>query len=92
MKKSPRRKQVRCMKYEAKSDAKVVRALVLCAGSGSRTGLGYNKMLHLFGQKTVLETTLDAVLSSNEADSVALTVAPQDESAVRELVKAYKNV
>lgn len=80
------------MKYEAKSDAKVVRALVLCAGSGSRTGLGYNKMLHLFGQKTVLETTLDAVLSSNEADSVTLTVAPQDESAVRELVKSYKNV
>ena len=79
------------MKYEANSDEKVVRALVLCAGSGSRTGLAYNKMLHLFGQKTVLETTLEAVLCSG-VDSVLLAVAPRDENSVRELIAPYENV
>lgn len=79
------------MKYEAKSDEKVVRALVLCAGSGSRTGLGYNKMLHLFGHKTVLETTLDKVLASG-VDSALVVVAERDEKQIREIIAPYENV
>lgn len=38
---------------------KIVTTIVLCAGSGQRTGLAYNKILHYIGAKTVLETTLD---------------------------------
>ena len=34
-------------------------AVILCAGCGSRTGLGYNKVLHYAGTKTIIETTVD---------------------------------
>ena len=66
-------------------------ALVLCAGTGSRTGLAYNKLLHCLGQKTVLEHTLDAFRASRVTQTV-LAVHPKDEEAIRELAAPYPAV
>lgn len=66
-------------------------AVVLCAGRGERTGLGYNKILHYVGKKTVLELTLDAFTESM-ADNVILVVNPADRTDIHELAANYKNV
>ena len=73
------------------SDAGAFTALILCAGTGSRTGLSYNKLLHYLGQKTVLEYTLDA-FSQSVVGALFLAVHPNDEEAVRALSAPYQNV
>ena len=35
-------------------------AIILCAGSGERTNLGYNKILYHMGKTPLLELTLGA--------------------------------
>ena len=49
------------MKYY---NGKRVTAVILCAGTGARTHLGYNKLLYYIGKKTLLETTLDVFENS----------------------------
>ncbi|MCI8413994.1 MAG: 2-C-methyl-D-erythritol 2,4-cyclodiphosphate synthase [Clostridia bacterium] len=73
------------------SDQAHIAALVLCAGSGRRTGLGYNKILYSLGRKSVLETTLDAFAQSSVQD-VYLVINPADEDAIRALVAPYENI
>ncbi|MDE7394504.1 MAG: 2-C-methyl-D-erythritol 2,4-cyclodiphosphate synthase [Clostridiales bacterium] len=73
-----------------KSDLSIC-ALILCAGTGSRTGLSYNKLLHYVGRKTILEITLDRFAQSR-VDSVFLAINPRDEQAIRELTKPYKHI
>lgn len=68
-----------------------IAALILCAGSGTRTGLGYNKILYYAGRKTVLETTLDA-FEKSKVTSVILVINPNDENKIREIAANYKNV
>lgn len=68
-----------------------ISALILCAGHGARTGLSYNKILHYMGSKTVLEMTIERMQSSL-AGAILLVIAPEDEKAVKELIKPYKNV
>ena len=67
-----------------------VGAVVVCAGKGSRAGLGYNKILHCVGNKTVLERTLDAFVG--KAQSVVVVISAQDEARIAELVSAYPDV
>ncbi|MDE6398495.1 MAG: 2-C-methyl-D-erythritol 4-phosphate cytidylyltransferase, partial [Clostridiales bacterium] len=66
-------------------------ALILCAGTGTRTGLPYNKILYTLGKKPILQTTLDAFAQSC-VTRIVLAVQPCDEQAVRELAAPYKNV
>lgn len=73
------------MKYY---NGKRVTAVILCAGTGARTHLGYNKLLYYIGKKTLLETTLDVFENSVVSDAV-LAIRPSDEAAVREIVAAY---
>jgi len=68
-----------------------IHGLVLCAGAGTRAGLGYNKVLHYVGRKTVLETALDA-FSESCCKAVTVTAAEADIDAVRELTMSYKRV
>lgn len=68
-----------------------ISALVLCAGQGARTGLNYNKMLHYVGSKTILEMTIERVQASL-VKTVMLVISPQDEPAIKEIVKQYKNI
>ena len=79
------------MKSFADNSAVRVSALILCAGSGSRTGLSYNKVLYNIGKKTVLEYTLDAFIGSY-ADNIFLVINPSDEQAVTELIGSYGGI
>ena len=74
-----------------KKNALSICGLILCAGSGSRTELGYNKMLYYVGKKTILELTLDRFRASN-VTSLMLVVSPTDKDAITKLVGAYENV
>ncbi len=54
-----------------------VTAIILCAGSGSRANLGYNKMFfRLDNGKTVLDTTLSAF---EDFDNIILVINKDDE-------------
>ncbi len=79
------------MKSKRKSDKPAVRAIVLCAGSGVRTGLAYNKLLHVVGRKTVLETTLDSLLNADVCD-ITVVASERDEDAVAALLLPYENI
>lgn len=69
-----------------KSSNNRVAAVVLAAGSGSRTGLGYNKMLYASGGQTVLERTLDAFAGTSVTDFVVVA-AEADFDRVTELLQ-----
>ncbi|MCI8613124.1 MAG: 2-C-methyl-D-erythritol 2,4-cyclodiphosphate synthase [Clostridia bacterium] len=61
-----------------------VKIIILCAGVGKRTGLGYNKLFYPLGAKTVLETTADAFADAGFGD-IVFVINPADEAAVREI-------
>ena len=65
------------------SNGLTVGAVIVCAGRGARTGLAYNKVLHMLGQKTVVETVLDAF--EGKTDKTVLVVSPADREKIAEL-------
>ena len=65
--------------------------IILCAGVGNRTGLGYNKLLHYVGRKTILEHTLDRFADSR-VQSTVLVANPQDYDTIVSLSAPYKNI
>lgn len=66
---------------------KFITAVILCAGSGQRTGLAYNKVLHYIGAKTVLETAADKF--EGIADSLLFVCSARDIDQVKEIAAAY---
>ena len=52
--------------------------IVLCAGSGKRTGLSYNKMLYSFKGKTVYEMTLSHFINDSKCQQI-IVVTKDDE-------------
>ncbi len=66
-------------------------AVILCAGSGTRTGLNYNKILHFSGKKTIVETALDAFMLSR-VNRIVLVCADCDREAISLIAAQYKNV
>lgn len=77
------------MKY--KTERPTVGAIIVCAGKGERTGLAYNKVLHMLGQKTVLEHVLDAFTEYGVSHIIAV-VAPADRENISRLLADYANV
>ncbi len=77
------------MKY--KTERPTVGAIIVCAGKGERTGLAYNKVLHMLGQKTVLEHVLDAFTEYGVSHIIAV-VAPADRENISRLLADYENV
>lgn len=69
--------------------AATVGAVILCAGKGERTGLTYNKVLHMLGQKTVLETTLDIFSGINSITDITVVASDADFSRIEEIVADY---
>jgi len=53
----------------------VKHAIILCAGSATRAGLGFNKILFPLGQKNVLETVLDKF---EDFDGIVVVAALSD--------------
>ncbi len=66
-------------------------AVILCAGTGSRTNLGYNKILHCIGKKTVLEMVLDS-FENSLVNKTVLVINPADRKKTEEIAARYKNI
>ena len=79
------------MKSFAEGSAVRVSALLLCAGSGERTKLSYNKVLYNIGKKTVLEYALDA-LTDSYVDDIYVVINPADADKIEELIKSYGGI
>lgn len=68
-----------------------VTAVILCAGTGSRTNLSYNKILHYAGNKTLVETALDSFFEAG-VDNAVIVINKKDETAINEIAALYDNV
>ena len=53
-------------------------AIVLAAGSGSRTGLGFNKVLLEINEKKVLDYSLDIFIKDNKCTEIILVVSKNE--------------
>ena len=84
--------QALCMKYKADISPcrPTVGAVIVCAGKGERTGLAYNKVLHVIGVKTVLQTVLDVFCGT--VDMVTVVASEHDLSAISAIVSEYNGV
>lgn len=64
--------------------------IILCAGSGSRTGLSYNKIFHKIKGKTVYEQTLDIFLNDQQCHQVIVVTKESELSAIKGVVSDTK--
>lgn len=62
-------------------------ALIVAAGSGSRTGLDYPKQYFKMGEMTVLEHTIDAFLKHDRIDQIQVLINPADADLYEKAVK-----
>lgn len=68
-----------------------ITAIVLCAGSGTRTGLGFNKLLYNLNGTTILQTTIKAFLENDNISEIIITTSQNDIDTVKKLLKDYKS-
>lgn len=52
--------------------------VIPCAGKGSRMNLGYNKLLYVLGDKTVIEKTVDVFLEDVRCTQIVLVISESD--------------
>lgn len=78
------------MKYNADSPLNIA-AVIVCAGKGERSGLPYNKILHIIGRKTVLEKSLDVFLRTR-VKHITVVTSKDDIAAVRDITSAYDDI
>lgn len=71
-----------------------MRSLVLLAGgTGSRLGLGYNKIMYRFkNNKTILQTTLDIFYNINIFDEFIIVYNKEDIKTIQQDLREYKNI
>lgn len=62
--------------------------IIVAAGSGSRCGLGYNKLLYKINGKTLIEYTV----SKFSCDDITLVVSNEDEEIMKSLFPDYNVV
>lgn len=53
-------------------------AIVLAAGSGSRSGLSYNKVFYKLNDKTVIENSLKLFINDNDCEKVILVISESE--------------
>lgn len=64
-------------------------AVITAAGTGSRAGLGYNKMLFEYNGQTVLETIVKTFVNNPHFNQLIVTVSQNDLSAYQQILKGY---
>lgn len=64
-------------------------AVITAAGTGSRAGLGYNKMLFEYKGQTVLETIVKTFIANENFNQVIVTVNPSDVERYEQILKPY---
>lgn len=60
--------------------------IVLCAGKGSRSGLGYNKMLYRFNDKTVYEMTMEKFIGDSRCKQIVVVTKEDEIDDIKGLV------
>lgn len=63
--------------------------VITAAGSGSRAGLGYNKMLFEFEGQTVLETTVKTFVNNPNFDQIIVTASSLDFERYSQILQDY---
>jgi len=69
----------------------MIYGIILAAGSGSRTMLQYNKVLHFVGTKTILQHSIDQFVKAKVAN-IILVVRQQDRKIIDNIILDYKNI
>ena len=60
--------------------------IIPCAGTGTRTGLNYNKMLYsLKNDETIIERTVNKFINNSNFDQIILVINKDDEDIIKEL-------
>ncbi len=66
--------------------------VVLCAGSGTRMDLGYNKVLYEISGKTVYQLTLELFLDDHRCKQIVVVTKPEEREIFSKLVHSDKIV
>ena len=64
--------------------------IVLCAGSGTRMDLGYNKVLYKIAGKTVYQLTLELFLDDARCQEIIVVTKPEERETFKGLVTSEK--
>ena len=60
-------------------------AVILAAGSGTRVGLGYNKLLYKIDEETIIEKTVKVFEQDASCSEIILVISKNDEKDMRSL-------
>lgn len=60
-------------------------AVILAAGSGTRLGLGYNKLLYKIDDKTIIEKTVNVFKKDIDCKEIILVISKDDEYSMKKL-------
>ena len=60
-------------------------AVILAAGSGTRLGLGYNKLLFKIEGQTIIEKTISIFMKDQDCQEIILVISKKDEQTMKEL-------
>ena len=60
-------------------------AIIPAAGSGTRLGLGYNKLLYKIVGKTIIEYTVDVFLQNSKCQHIIITASDTDIQALKNM-------
>ena len=60
-------------------------AVILAAGSGTRLGLGYNKLLYRLDDQTIIEKTVSVFENDNDCKEIILVISRNDEEKMKDI-------
>lgn len=60
-------------------------AVILAAGSGTRLGLGYNKLLYELDGKTIIERTVNVFKKDKDCKEIILVISKNDEYSMKKI-------
>lgn len=62
-------------------------AVILAAGSGTRLGLGYNKLLYNLDEQTIIEKTVSVFEKDIDCKEIILVISKNDEETMKTIFK-----
>ena len=62
-------------------------AVILAAGSGTRLGLGYNKLLYKLDDQTIIEKTVSVFEKDIDCKEIILVISKNDEQVMKDIFK-----
>jgi 2-C-methyl-D-erythritol 4-phosphate cytidylyltransferase len=60
-------------------------AIILAAGSGTRLGLGYNKLLYKIDNQSIIEKTVNVFKNDEDCHEIILVISKTDEEEMKKL-------